>query len=381
MKKAESRFLSLTKGTALLAGTTIGAGVLAIPYAISQSGYWIGMIHLVAIGVAMIVLNLFLAEISLRTKGTQQLPGLAERYLGKDAKVLTFYVMLSLIYGALTAYMMGSGQILAELTGLPVDIMGLLFFFFVALGVYFGVKAVSRIEMLFVIGLVFIVIGIALRAMQGDGLQWESLMEGPETGWQNIFIPYGTVLFSYFGFVAVPEMEKIMNRYRQDMQLAIILGLSIPIMLYILFTTVVLGVAGGDMNEVATVALGRALGPEVQYIANIFGLIAMFTSSLSLALSVISIYKDEFEVPHTSAVMVTLLPPITIVLAGVGTFFEFISFAGAVAGSILGILVVFMYWQAKTDGDTIPEFSLGRMRWAGIGLICLMLLGMVSVVM
>ncbi len=381
MKKRESRLLTVIKGGALLGGTTIGAGILAIPYAISQSGYWIGMIHLVGIGVAMIVLNLFLAEISLRTDGTQQLPGLAERYLGKNAKILTFYIMISLIYGALIAYMLGSGQILTELTGLPIDLMGILFFLFVALGVYFGVKVVSRIEVLFVVGLVVIILGIFLRASQGDGLQWQDLNLRASSGWSSLFVPYGTVLFSYFGFVAVPEMEKVMTRYKNDIQLAIILGLSIPIILYILFTTVVLGVAGGDMSEVATVALGRALGSEVQFVANVFGLIAMFTSSISLALAVINIYKEEFDIPHLSAVIITLLPPISIVLTGVGSFFEFISLAGALAGSILGILIVFIYWQAKTTGDTVPEFSFGQMRWAGIGLICLMLLGMVSVIM
>jgi amino acid transporter len=194
----------------------------------------------------------------------------------------------------------------------------------------------------------------------------------------TVFIPYGTILFSYFGFVAVPEVEQIMGRYKQDIHIAVILGIAIPMILYILFTTVVIGVAGYDMPEVATIALGQALGAEVLIIVNVFGILAMYTSALSLAVSAIHTYQEEFQFPHFSSVVVTLFPPILVVLLGLGGFFQFISFTGAVIGSLLGVAVVFMYWQAKIAGDSAPEFSLGSMRWTGVGLTTALLVGLVS---
>ncbi len=65
-----------------LIGTIIGAGVLGIPYVIAKSGFLYGSILIIAIGLAFLVLNLFVGEIVLRTKGQYQLTGYMEKYLG-----------------------------------------------------------------------------------------------------------------------------------------------------------------------------------------------------------------------------------------------------------------------------------------------------------
>ena len=103
---------------ATLVGTIIGAGVLGIPYAISKSGFIPGMIILVILGFAVLILNLCVGEVALRTKGRHQLPGYAEKYLGKWGKHVMSFSIIFAIYGALIAYFIGSGNVLADIFNL-----------------------------------------------------------------------------------------------------------------------------------------------------------------------------------------------------------------------------------------------------------------------
>src|SRR3989344_5504492 len=103
-------FKSWFTASAILIGTTIGAGFLAIPYAIAKSGFFVGLFYLVFLGLVILYLNLALGEIGLRTQGQHQLTGYAQRYLGKWGKRLMFFSMIFGIYAAILAYLTGVGN-------------------------------------------------------------------------------------------------------------------------------------------------------------------------------------------------------------------------------------------------------------------------------
>ena len=71
-----------------LIGTIVGAGFLGIPYVVSKSGFTLGLIHMMIIGIVITLTMLYLGEIIQRTRSSHQLPGYAERYLGKEGKRL-----------------------------------------------------------------------------------------------------------------------------------------------------------------------------------------------------------------------------------------------------------------------------------------------------
>lgn len=96
---------------------SIGAGVLGIPYVIAKAGFLTGTFSLLALGIIVLLMYLYLGEIVLRTKGNHQLTGYAELYLGKLGKRLMFLTMVIGIYGALVAYLIGSSETLSKLLG------------------------------------------------------------------------------------------------------------------------------------------------------------------------------------------------------------------------------------------------------------------------
>ena len=126
----------LYEATATMVGSIIGAGILGIPYVVSQAGFLVGFINLVVLGVIVFVLYLYLGEIILRTPGKHQLTGYAERYLGVWGKRLMLVSMVFGIYGALIAYLLGVGQAVAALLGGNALFYSLIFLAIVATIIY-----------------------------------------------------------------------------------------------------------------------------------------------------------------------------------------------------------------------------------------------------
>ena len=114
----ETGFLARHKiliGIGTLLGAIVGAGILAIPYVMAQSGLLLGFILIVGLGLSLLLVNLMAGEIVLRTNKQHQLTGYAERYLGPWGKRLMTFSMVFSIYGALTAYLIGLGETLAAI--------------------------------------------------------------------------------------------------------------------------------------------------------------------------------------------------------------------------------------------------------------------------
>ncbi|MBI2142932.1 hypothetical protein HYU20_01145, partial [Candidatus Woesearchaeota archaeon] len=221
------RFL---EAVATLTGTTIGAGVLGIPYVVAQSGVLIGLLHIIIIGAAVMLVNLLLGEVVLRSKGNHQLTGYAEKYLGEAGKRLMAITMAAGIYGALLAYIIGTGISLNSiLPGLPPIAGSLIFFAITSAIVYFGLEAVEKSELL-LSSLTVAVITIIIVAAVMSGKFSAANLTGVSL--KNAFMPYGVVLFAFLGAVAIPEMKEELGKSRALLRKAIIIGGLIPIALY-----------------------------------------------------------------------------------------------------------------------------------------------------
>ena len=57
------------RATAVLVGTTIGAGMFGIPYVVSKIGFLPGLAYILVLGALTLFLNLIYGEVILRTPG------------------------------------------------------------------------------------------------------------------------------------------------------------------------------------------------------------------------------------------------------------------------------------------------------------------------
>jgi tyrosine-specific transport protein len=198
----------------------------------------------------------------------------------------------------------------------------------------------------------------------------------------KFFMPYGVILFAFIGTAAIPELQEVLGKEKHHMKKAIIWGSLIPAFLYILFTAVVVSVVGLENfqllepnQRIATIALSIYANSGLGLFANIFAILAMFTSSLTLGLALLEMYHFDYKFSRNVAFALTVIIPFIIAMSKITTFIAVIGITGAIAGGVDGILIVLAYWKAKKNGERTPEYALRPPKILGWALITLLSLG------
>jgi tyrosine-specific transport protein len=363
------------RAIATLVGCTIGAGILGIPYVIAKSGFIISLIDIIIIGLAILLVNLYIGEISLRTNNNHQLCGYAQKYLGKKGKKIMMLTMVFAYFGALLAYTVGSGVVLNSIFSfLNPFYFSLIYLAVMSLIIYYGLKAIEDSEIvlgMIMLAIIAVIIGFALKSSFFDigNLSYINLAKS--------ILPYGVILFAFLGAPAVPEMKEILYKERKNLKKSIIFGTLISLVIYLAFAFSIVGISGTKTTEVATVGLGEILGLKMILFGNLFALFAMSTSFLVLGLALKEMFNYDYKINKRLSWLITCLIPLVLFISGVNNFIAIIGVVGAVAGGIQSIMIIFMHHNAKKKGDRKPEYSLNNFIPLNIILISLFVLGMI----
>jgi len=360
----------------VLMGTVIGAGILGVPYAVYKAGFFTGILVIILVGLAVTLTYLCLGEVILRTKGKHQLTGYAEKYLGKKGKTLMAISMLISVNGALIAYLIGEGQSLSALIGSgPPIFYSFLFFAVMATIIFFGIKVLGKSELILTSILIFVVIIMFLISINKADL---SNLSGFSL--KNLLIPYGVTLFAFLGAAAVPEMNEILIKNKKAMKKSIIIGCSIPILIYVLFAAITLSVTGAQTTEIATIGLGKILGDNFKIFTNLFAIFAMATCFISLGIALKEIYYYDYKInKHLSWAMACFIP-LLLFLIGIKEFISTIGFVGAIGGGLEMIIIIFMWTYSKKKSQRKPEYSI-KFKYIEYLLVLMFLIGIIYQIM
>lgn len=345
----------LLEASATLVGCTIGAGILSIPYVIAKAGFITGSIDLLIIGLLILVLNLMIGEVSLRTRGIHQLTGYASRYLGKTGGFLMAFGMFFANNGAIIAYLIMAGDFLSQLiegNRQNAFLYTILFFALISFLIYLGLEAIEKTEvfmMFLFIGLIIFIFLITLPHINLHNLIGFRI--------PDLMIPYGVILFASLGVVALPEMREEIKGEEEKFRKAITLGTVIPLVIYFIFSLAVIGVSGLGTDKAAIPGL-LVLGEVVVKLGLLFGVLTMATTFLAIGLALKEMYYYDFKVDKTLAWFLSCFIPLFFFLIGVRDFIGVLSVTGAISGGILGTLIILIHSRAKITGDRKPEFVL-----------------------
>lgn len=339
--------------TFTLTGTIVGAGILGLPYVFAKSGFLIGLFWLLAIGAIMTFTNLTLGEITLRTRGKHQLTGYAEKYLGKWGKRLMLTAVIFGIYSALLAYLIGEGQSLSKLIApdIPPILFGIIFWLTMTLLLKEGLKGLKKIETWGVIAVISIVIGIFIKLL--PSIQPQNLASA---NFANFVTPIGVVMFALLGFTSIPELRKEIKGQESQLKKAIIIGGTIPIVLYILFSLTFIGVLGSSISQVATLSFGPLM--------TILGIFTMLTSYFVLSYSLSATFRLDIKTTKRKNFIFTSLIPLALYLAAeffnILTFTFILGIGGVISAGATGILILLIARKAKSSkrSKTEPEFQM-----------------------
>jgi len=337
---------------AVLIGTTIGAGFLGIPYVVGKSGFLPGLAYLIFVACFILLVKLYLGEISLRTKENSQLTGYAKRYLGKSGKILMFFAMVVGVYSALLAYLIGEGYSLSYVIFGNFNYslhLSLAFWFIMLFFTYTGLRALKKYEkiaMVFVLSIVLLILIFFFKGIKLENLSYI------DKGY--MFIPFGVIVFSFLAFSAMPEVERILYGQEKKMKKVIFLGVLIPFLVYLIFTLIVVGNFNGNVNEIATLSLGRFF--------SVLGVLTMFTAFFTHTLAIRDMFRFDFKLGRFNGWLLASFIPLFLFLLTyflkLASFVQILSFGGIVSGGLTGILILIMNLRAKKLGNRKPEYSV-----------------------
>ena len=356
---------SLIGGMLLVAGSCIGAGMLALPILTGLSGFFPSLTMILLAWGGMTFTALLLVEINGWFFGQVNLLSMEKEALGKTGRATAWISYLFLFYTLLVAYISASGTVFAAIfetifrIAIPDWAASLFFTIIFGWIIYLGTRPVDLLNRILMAGLI-----IAYFGMIGFGLS--SIHPAYLLHWApKSLLSSLPILVVSFGFHnLIPSLTAYMKGDLKRVRLTILGGSLIVLVIYILWSLLVLGVVpysgtNGILDSYrqgheATIALRSALDSSwISQFAQGFAFFAIITSFLAQGLTLTHFLADGFKVVPTRdktrwIIPLVLVPPLIFAFVYPKIFLEALGFAGGICAMVLfGILPVLMAWVGR----------------------------------
>lgn len=351
----------LLGGILLVAGTSIGVGMLALPVVTALGGFIPSLIIYLISWIFMVGIALLIVEACLWLPKDANLISISQKLLGTKGAVACWILYLFLFYCIMIAHMAigGNAVSLAFSHSIPDWVSTLAYVIAFAPIVYLGTNAVDRINILLMVGVIITYILFLFVATPHIDMQ-----NIARQNWSKIW-PALPIILTAFGFQnLIPTLVNYMQRDFKKVKLAIWFGTSIPLVFYILWELMVLGVAPleGENGLLEALRTGQSAVPALQaalpnsslgLIAGFFSFFAMTTSFIGLAIAFFDFWADglNWEKKGLKRIGIFLLVfgvPLVFVFVNPTIFFTALNLAGGLGMILLlGIMPILFVWFGR----------------------------------
>jgi len=348
-----SKLTKIIYSIATIAGTAIGVGIFSLPYLAAKTSFWLIVGYFCVLGLLVTIVQLFFGELALATPDFKRLPGFAQFYLGKWGKRVATFTSILGTFGAILAYLIVGGEFMGTLLSPYLGIQNPLFytvayFLIGALLILFGIKVIAQIEFLGVVSFFWVLLVIFTKS--GPLINPEYFLSSfNDIHLSNFFLPYGAVLFSLWGAALIPEVEEMLNEDKKLLKFIIPAATIVPVVIYLFFIYLILGITGPATTESALTGLKEFLSTDLVVLTLALGVITTFTSFISLGLTLKRIFRYDLGMGNIAAWALTCFPPLIIFLLGLKSFITVISLGGGIMLGLDGILILVMYNKYLKD--------------------------------
>lgn len=352
-------------GILLVAGTSIGAGMLALPVVTAEGGLIPAFFVYLLCWAFMSCTGLLLLELCLRLPPDANLVTMAKTYLGLPGKIFAWSLYLFLFYSLSVAYVSGGGALLSGWTGWNISFAQSVFVGVLGAFVYFGARMVNRLNF-------FLMLGLILTYFSFIFFGWShidfSRFSSSNWGSSLLALPVIFTSFSYQGII--PSLTAYLKRDARSVRIAIIGGTSLAFLIYLLWEILILGIIPIDelleakqLGQTAVFPLkNQNLSLSIHWIGQGFAFFAIATSFLGVTLGLFDFLADGLAMPKKGGrkiilALITFLPALIVSLINPNLFIIALVFAGGIGCALLlGFLPTLMVWIARyrNEGHSSP---------------------------
>ncbi len=321
----------------LLAATTIGAGMFSLPYIFKESGWLLGIFYLLLLGGILVFVH-YLYWLSLaRVKEKSRLLGLAREYLGNAAFYAAIISVIIGLFLTLVVYLILAQQFSRLIMPEPASNFGAVLFWLTA-SLPFLLKLPRLVGAEFFGTLLMVLIVLFVFVTGHDGFSGIAPIKI-----ENIFLPFGAILFSLTGWTAIEPMFEWQKRNSDSKPLSkLALGTILSAIVYLLF---VFGILGSDGAISPDTLSGLSSWPlwKLQLLGWL-GIFAMWTSYVPISLEIKNELEKDLRLPMTFGLAAVIVLPLLLFLSG---FFNFLGVISLVGGVFLALQYVFIILVSK----------------------------------
>lgn len=356
--------------TLLVAGTMIGAGMLAMPLTSAGIGFGFTLVLLLGLWALLTFSALLFVELYQTAESDAGIGTLAEQYFGKAGRIIATAVLIIFLYALIAAYVSGGGSLLKDLLpesfGDKVSILlfTVIFGSFIIIGTH-SVDKINRV-LFFVMLAVFAIVLILML----PEIKFDNLMATPIDN--ALIISASPVFFTAFGFHgSIPSLNKYLGGNVKALRFSILVGSAITLCAYILWQLSTHGLLTQNeflqiLKEDATLnglvkATFAITGSNVIASAvKLFSTLALITSFLGVGLGLLECIEDllkrSFNVTagRISLGLLTFIPPLVFALFYPEGFILALGYAGQMFAFYAVVLPVSLVWKARRTHTNLP---------------------------
>ncbi|MCG2839018.1 tyrosine transporter [Photobacterium sp. WH77] len=358
--------MKLLGSSLIIAGTALGAGMLAIPMVLAQFGLLWGTLLMLLIWVGTTYAALLLLEASIKSGGGLGMNSIARKTLGKGGQLVTNGLLYALLVCLLMAYIIGAGDLLKKLTdslGVVLSATQAQIAFTVVAGVVVaaGTGVIDRLNRLLFAAMV-IMLAMTLVTLV-PGINPDNLAS---VGSDNkvALIKTSSVLFTSFGFMVVIPSLVTYNPEATQKQLRnmVIAGSVIPLFCYLFWLYAAVGNLSpeqlvGFANVSELIAALSVNHGSMQLILSVFTGLALLTSFLGVAMALFDQNTDAFRQNRAVTYVLTFILPMLGAILAANQFLSVLSYAGIILVFLAIFVPMAMTVKVRKDGDkaTVKE--------------------------
>lgn len=346
----------------IIAGTSIGAGMLALPIASAGLGFSTAITMLVIVWLLMTYTALLMLEVHQYASTDATLNTLTKSLLGKKGQYVANFSMLFLFYALCAAYIAGGGSQLQDkmVNMLHIQVapqVGSIIFAVIIGGIItLGTATVDKVNrVLFTVKMAVL---ISLFYLLTPSIQGVNLLAMPLE--QGLIISAIPIIFTAFGFHgSIPSVVRYVGIDIKSLRKVMIIGATLPLFIYLLWQTISQGVINqdtlkdaGGLNEFINILSVKLQNPNISRFISIFADLALATSFLGVSLGLFDFLRDALKRGSSKkdrlvTALVTFLPPLCFAIFYPKGFILALGYA-AIALVVLAIfLPVTMVWTQR----------------------------------
>ncbi|WP_026879586.1 aromatic amino acid transport family protein [Ignatzschineria larvae DSM 13226] len=354
--------------TLIIAGTAVGAGMLAMPLTSAQMGFGMTFALLFFLWVLLTFTALLYAEVHQYSPYDYGIAGITEQYFGLTGKLIVNFILLFFMYAVLTAYITGSGDLLFSFIPNSFNLapekaqkiaslsFAILFGIIVTIGIalsditnrlFFALKVISFIILLYLLFGKFSITNLQYKPTNN-----------------LLFFSALPIFFMTFGFhICTPTINEYLKGDNRKLRMACFFGSTGIFIIYIIWQMATHGVLKQSeliaiLNETPNLngliqAFEVTTGSKtISEMVRIFSLFALTTSYIGVSLGLSNAVKDllsHFNMSKNNTLVgaVTFIPPIIVGFTYPNIFLSAFSFAGVIFAFIGVILPVALVYKAR----------------------------------